>query len=274
MSRDNMPEEVHDLSQGWNGLAAELLYATMSGGPPAEELAFYECRIRANEGAALDQACGTGRHLFPLLARGLEVHGADISADALQFARKEAETQKVRPTLYHQRMEECNIPHKYGTIYITNGTFQVIIDRNKVFDTLQRFRDHLVPGGQLLIELFVPPEVTKGITCNDADHPTRWTPIPRREADGEVVTTLWSESVDLFEQVLVSKRRYDFYIDEKCVRSEVHAHPLRWYFHYEFLMMLERAGFENITTYGDYADEPATQKSKTVVYGARRPNAS
>ena len=36
-------------------------------------------------------------------------------------------------------------------------------------------------------------------------------------------------------------------------------------------MMLERAGFEDITTYGDYTDQPATQDSKTVSYGARRP---
>jgi len=263
-------EDVYDMTQGWNSLAAELLYATMPGGPPAEELAFYERRIRANGGVALDQACGTGRHLFPLLARGLEVHGTDISADALDFARKEAETQKVRPNLYHQPMEECNIPHKYGTIYIANGTFQIITDRHQVLSTLQRFWHHLVPCGQLLIELFIPPEVTQGVTCNDADHPTRWDPIPRRGADGEIITTLWSESVDLFEQVLLSKRRYDLYLDGKYVRSEVHAYLLRWYFHYEFLMMLERAGFEDITTYSNYTDDPATQESKMVVYGARR----
>jgi SAM-dependent methyltransferase len=269
-----MPDGVYDLSQGWNRLAGELLYANMVDGPPVEELTFYERRIRANGGIALDQACGTGRHLFPLLARGLEVHGADISADALQFARKEAENQKVHLTLYHQRMEECNIPHHYGTIYVANGTFQIITDRNQALITLQRFWNHLIPGGQLLLELFIPPEVTQGLTCNDAEHPTRWNPIPRREADGEIVTTLWSESVDLFEQILLSKRRYDLYIDGEYVRSEVHAHLMRWYFHYEFIMMLERVGFDDITTYGDYTEKPATQESKIIIYGARRPYAS
>ena len=158
MRRTHIPEEVYDLSQGWNNLAAELLYATMPGGPPAEELAFYERRIRANEEATLDQACGTGRHLFPLLARGLEVHGADISADALHFARKEAETQKVHPTLYHQRMEECNIPHKYGTIYIANGTFQIITERHQVLSTLQRFipKSGRTPNGRSMPREPVP----------------------------------------------------------------------------------------------------------------------
>jgi len=74
--------------------------------------------------------------------------------------------------------------------------------------------------------------------------------------------------------VLLSKRRYDVYIDGKCVRSETHAHWLRWYFQYEFIMMLENSGFDSITTYGDYTDDHATQDSKIIIYGARRPRAS
>jgi SAM-dependent methyltransferase len=266
-----MNEQVYDMSEGWNSLAAELLYASMEGGPPPAELAFYERRIRENGGVALDQACGTGRHLFPLIERGLEVHGADISADALQFAGKAAETLKLQPTLYHQRMEKCDIPHRYGTIYIANGTFQIIVDRQQAVSTLQRFWNHLTPGGQLLLELSVPQVVTKGPTINDAEHPTRWEPIPRRGAKGEIVTTLWSESVDLFEQTLLSKRRCDLYEGGEIIRSEVHGHFMRWYFHYEFFMMLDRVGFKDIRTFSDYTDQPATKDSETVVYGACRP---
>ncbi len=176
-----MNENVYDLNKGWNSLTAELLYAEMEGGSNGE-LAFYERRIRANGGIALEPACGTGRHMFPLIERGLEVHGADISADALQFARRVAETKKVHLTLYHQGMEECDVPHQYGTIYIVNGTFQIIVDRQQVFSTLTRFLHHLSPGGQLLLELSVPREVTQGPTVNDAEHPTRWEAVPRRDA--------------------------------------------------------------------------------------------
>jgi hypothetical protein len=38
------------------------------------------------------------------------------------------------------------------------------------------------------------------------------------------------ESVDLFEQTLVSKRRYDLTVGGDCVRSEAHAHVLRRHF--------------------------------------------
>ncbi len=98
----------------------------------------------------------------------------------------------------------------------------------------------------------------------------RWDPEARRGAEGEIATTLWNESVDLWQQTLVSKRRCDLIIGGQCLRSEVHAHAERWYYHDEFLMMLERAGYIDLTTDGDHSDDPATQSSATVVYGGRR----
>ena len=60
-------------------------------------------------------------------------------------------------------------------------------------------------------------------------------------------------------------------MDGKCIQSEVHAYSMRWYFHHEIVMMLERVGFDDIRTYSDYTDAPATKDSESVVYGARRP---
>lgn len=267
-----MTEEIHDMHKGWNSLAAEMLYTAMQEGPSEAELNFYERRIRENEGIALEQACGTGRYIFPLLAKGLVVHGADVSLDSLDLAKKEAEQRGVDIILYHQKMEECDIRNMYGTIF--GNSFMVIEDRQKAFQALRLFRKHLVPGGQLLLELFIPWQVTQGKDVHDADHPTHWQDMPIRDQDGIVKTTLWSESVDLFEQVLLSKRRYDVFIDGECVRSETHAFWLRWYFYYEFVMMLEHTGYDNITTYGDYTDNPANQESKVVIYGARNPKLS
>jgi len=263
-----MSENVLELSKGWNSLAADLLYASMHC-LPVKELEFYKRRIKENEGLTLDQACGTGRHLFQLIEHGFETHGADVSIDAISFARKAAERFGVQPVLFEQSMQDCDIPYRYGTIFVANSTFQILNDRTEAIHTLERFLQHLNPGGQLLIELFIPDEVTKGVDCRDYEHADIWEAEPRRDAEGEIVTTLWSESVDIFEQTLLSKRRYDLNVGGKCVRSEEHAHVLRWFFKYEFTMMLKRVGFVDITTYGDYTDEPATKDSTNVVYGAR-----
>ncbi len=265
-----MNDLLLDLAEGWNSLSADLLYACMENGASAAELDFYEHRIRANGGYALDQACGTGRHLFPLLKRGLQVHGADISTDALAFAQKTAEAKHSDTRLYHQRMEDCDLPSKYGTIYIANGTFQIIVDRSKALMTLNGFLKQLAPGGQLLVELSVPAQSIKDPTVNDEAHPIRWEPTPRRGAEGEIQTTLWTDSVDPFEQTLVSKRRNELIVNGQVMRSEMCSHPMRWYYKYEFQMMLDNAGFVDLQTYSDYTEESATKGSTTVIYAGRR----
>ncbi len=258
-----MSEKSYNLNEGWNSLAAELLYASMNQ-PPTDEVAFYERRIRANGGAALDQACGAGRHLFKLIERGLNIHGADISADALRFARIKARQLKVHPKLYHQRMEDFEVPHRYETIYMDGGSFTAISDRQKALSTLERFRNHLTPGGQLLIGLFIPDEA-KGTAAS----PQHWGPVKCASGEGEISTRLWTESFDLLEQTILEKRRYELKVDGQLVRSELHTLHMRWYYKYEFIMMLEKAGFEDIHLYSDYTEEPATKESKTIVYEAR-----
>ena len=259
-----MSEKSYNLNEGWNSLAAELLYVCMDQCSNDEEVTFYERRIRANGGAALDQACGTGRHLFKLIQRGLDIHGADVSADALRFARIKAKQLKVHPELYHQRMEDFKVPHRYSTIYMDGGSFTAISDRQKALSTLERFRHHLTPGGQLLIGLFIPDEA-KGTAAN-AQH---WGPVKCASGEGEISAKLWTESFDLLEQTVVEKRRYELNVDGQLVRSELHTLHMRWYYKYEFIMMLEKAGFEDIYLYSDYTEEPATKESKTIVYGAR-----
>ena len=263
-----MSDNTYDLNKGWDSLAAEMLYGNVHGGGPADEVAFYERRIRANGGAALDQACGAGRHLFPLIERGLDVHGADASADGLRLARMIAEQRKLQPELFHQTMEDFDVPHKYGTIYIANSTFQVICDRKTAAETLKRFRNHLSPGGQLLVELCIPEQVTRPELVG-AENAQYWEPEKRRDQAGEISATLWTESVDLFDQILVEKRRYDLHIDGQVVRSELHT--LRWtyYFKNEFIIMLESVGLGDIYLYSNYTEDPATKDSKTIVYGAR-----
>jgi hypothetical protein len=105
-----MDETFIDMNLGWNSLAADLLFACMEERAPAEELAFHERRIRASGGLALDQACGTGRHVLPLPRRGLQVDGADISADAIRHARTADDGSGLATSFHVQSVEDCDLP--------------------------------------------------------------------------------------------------------------------------------------------------------------------
>ena len=259
----------YNLNDGWNSLAAEMLYACMHDGAPEKELSFYEKRIRENEGPALDQACGTGRHLFPLLKRGLEVHGADSSEDAIKFAHMKADELGVQPKLFHQRMEEMDLPYKYGTIYITNGTFQVFYNRETAVNVLLRIRDHLFPGGEILIEIGSPESLIDAAQTGNADNPTTWIPETRRYKEGEISAKLWIESIDQFEQIVIGKRVYDVFINGKNIRSEMHTLTMTYFYKNEFVLLLEKAGFSDIKFYSDYTDKPADRESECIIYSAR-----
>lgn len=110
-----MTDKIYDMSRGKNSLAAEMMDIGMQGSLSENELAFYSRRIRANGGVTLDQACGTGRHIFPLLALGLEVHGADISADALSLPNK-------KPG--HRMRTLCSITSEWKTVNFHIGMAQ------------------------------------------------------------------------------------------------------------------------------------------------------
>ncbi len=271
-----MPVETYDMNQGWDSLAAEMLYASMNVPPqeaifagPIDEIDFYERCIRRNGGPALDLSCGTGRHLFPLTRRGLAVHGLDSSADAIRIATGIARQAGLDTAFYHQRMQELDIPGRYGTIFVSNGTLSVLSDRRDAFETLLRCRLHLSQGGQLLLESFVP-DTMKGIRKYGVDDKAvTWEPVKCRSMDGEITTTLWTELLDPLEQLIEEKRRYDLVVGGSIVRSEEHTLRMRWFYKWELVMMLEKTGFEDIQLLSDYSERPATSESRVIIYSAR-----
>ncbi len=70
----------------YSGIVAAA-YDLYFGTEPFWDQAFYERRLRANGGRALEVACGTGRLLVPLLRDGLNVEGLDTSPEMLDRLR-------------------------------------------------------------------------------------------------------------------------------------------------------------------------------------------
>jgi SAM-dependent methyltransferase len=255
-----------NLSESYDGIAAEM-WDYMGGDSPGADFEFYARKIQELPGKALDLTCGSGKHLLRYLQRGMDVEGLDASEVMLATCRSKADLLGLNPVLYNQSMQKMNLPGKYKTIFITAGSFQLLGNRADAFETLRRCYSHLLPGGQLLFETFLPDEAFRPEPTGNV---TVWGPTIRPRDGAEVTTHLWTESVDRFEQVKVEKRRYDVSKDGRIIESELHTMTLRWYFKYEMLMMLERAGFRNIFISGDYSDSPATAFSSETVYCAIR----
>ena len=69
--------------------------------------------------------------------------------------REKAEAEGLTPNLYVQAMHELDLPRRYRTIVVC-GSFGLGSDRERDRQALERFRDHLEPGGTLLLDIEVP----------------------------------------------------------------------------------------------------------------------
>ena len=247
----------------YNGLATEC-YDLWFGAEPFEDQAFFQRKLMAGGGRALEIACGTGRLLILFLRDGLEVEGMDSSQEMLDLCRQKAKPYNLTPVLYQQLMQELDLPRRYATLFIPFCSLQILARRQEAFEALQRFRAHLEPGGQLLVTLFVPGRDLKD------EKAWRLRRSGRRPRDGATVLIHEATQSDRLEQLQTQWLRFEVFKDGQLVHSELRTHQLRWYHKHEFEMMFDKVGFSDIFVHGDYTDAAADDQSTVLVFSAKR----
>jgi SAM-dependent methyltransferase len=232
--------------------------------------------IEAYGQPALDVGCGTGRLLIPLLQAGLEVDGCDVSADMLARCRERAESLGFAPNLNAQPNYELDLPRRYRTIY-SCGVIGIGGNKAKTLQAMRRVYDHLRPGGAFIFDYEVrwndPPAWLSRLPEERKKLPAQYPDSSGREtlADGsELELIARTEAIDPVEEVAIREMRARLWKDGKMIQEEYLIIQLEDYTKNELVLMLERAGFEEITLQGDYAGGPATADSKNLVFVARK----
>lgn len=232
-----------------------------------EDSDFFEHWIRKGEGPALEIGCGDGRLLIPFLSKGLKVEGVDLSPHMLEQCRKKAEKNKVAPTLYCQAMQQLKIPHRYATIYIPYGTFMLLSSLDDVKKALSGFRQHLLPGGRLLIPLLIPTETDIHQKAPSHDE---WR--LRREgtrSDGSTIRCFEKAHFDLVNQTEDAAYLYTVTKDGQVIATEEEELHMRWHTQPQMEKLLSQAGFKEIDCYREYTDEKASPNDPEFTFVAR-----
>jgi SAM-dependent methyltransferase len=240
----------------------------------SHELDYYRDWVEAEQ-PVLDAGCGAGRLLVPFLEAGVDVDGCDVSADMIDACRTKARAVGHDPELRVQALHELDMPRRYRTIIVV-GTFGVGSNRHRDQEALVRLREHLEPGGTLLLDVEVPyaeegfwalwPAGKREHLPEEGRPPKRLRPA----VDGaEYGLSSRLIEVDPLEQTVTMELHVERWRDGQLELSEDHRLNLGVYFRNEILLMLRAAGFENVEVHGEHQRRAATAEDGFLVFAAR-----
>lgn len=225
------------------------------------DIPYHQGRLMGLDGPVLEAACGTGRLTIPLMEAGIEMEGFDRSAEMLAICAANAAQRGLRPRLARAGFEDFDMGRAYAAVIIPASSFILIDDFEAALTTLARFRDHLAPGGLLLID--IPP-----ISFLEAQsRPRSWT-----AANGDLLTHESQLAVsDPIAQRRVNRDRYERWRDGRLVESEIEFFAYRVWGMKELEMALERSGFGEIEVCGNYRpSRPPKAADGILNFSARR----
>ncbi|MBO7748558.1 class I SAM-dependent methyltransferase [Paenibacillus sp. MWE-103] len=228
------------------------------------DIEYYRDRLLGCQGRILEAMAGSGRVLIPLLEAGLLADGVDASPDMLASCRRRCADRGLAPELYLSSLQELALPERYEAILVPAGSFLLIERREESLQALRRLYDHLLPGGRLMLDLFLPDAdfAPGGFAGSSAF------PLP----DGDTITMEGKlAEADLFGQYKVSYIKYEKWRQGKLVATELQRFALRWYGVEEFKLVLESLGFADVTVCADFEPGKAPSNAgQQYVYEAVR----
>jgi SAM-dependent methyltransferase len=108
----------------------------------------------AGDGAALEFGIGTGRVALPLSARGVPVHGIDISEPMLKQLQSKPGSEQIEVTIGD--FTSTRVRGTFHLVYLVFNTITNLTTQNEQVACFENAAAHLEPGGRFVIEVGVP----------------------------------------------------------------------------------------------------------------------
>jgi len=199
----------------------------------------------AGGGHALELGIGTGRIALPLGARGVPVHGIELSRAMAGRLRAKPGSQEIGVTIGD--FATTRVAGTFSLAYVVFNTIENLTTQEAQVACFRNVAAHLEPGGCFVIEVEVPAVqwLAPGVTMRVFDA-------------GE---THWGiDEIDLERQGLVS---HHFELVDG--RFERFSMPFRYAWPAELDLMAQLAGMSLRERWGGWKREPFTSESRKHV---------
>ncbi|MEM1384535.1 MAG: class I SAM-dependent methyltransferase [Pseudomonadota bacterium] len=108
----------------------------------------------ADGGPVLEFGIGTGRIGLPLAERGLRVAGIDLSGAMVARLRAKSGGEVMEVAIGD--LAETRVPGQFTLVYLVFNTITNLTTQAAQVACFQNAANHLTPGGQFVVEVFVP----------------------------------------------------------------------------------------------------------------------
>ena len=228
---------------------------------------FYVGHAKDHGGPVLEYGVGNGRIAIAAARHGVTVTGVDHSRPMLDDLRArladEDAAVRRRITLREGDMRRARLGKRFPLVLCPFNTALHLYGREDVESFLARVREHLAPGGELVVDLSVP--VMEDLLRD----PTRAYKAPRfrHATTGELVSYQEHFDYDRVRQVLFVSMEFQpvGHADRAWMTPLAH----RQFFPREWEALLHYNGFAVDKVSGDFYGGPLDRTSDVMVWHAR-----
>ena len=227
-----------------------------------EDVAMYLGFAKRTGGPVLELACGTGRLLRPLAAEGIRAVGIDSSAEMLALAcRALARDGLADVAALHQAdLRDFALDERFRLAFVALDSFGLLQRRAEQHAALVRIRDHLSPGGLLVLDV-----ANGNLRGGEARDELLLQHVGADPASGRPLSKWTARATDLAGQVDRFTYFYDEVREDGTVVRRTTGLALRYFGRFELELLLERAGFAVEALYGSYDLAPFSSDSERLI---------
>ncbi|MDO5123601.1 MAG: methyltransferase domain-containing protein [Eubacteriales bacterium] len=207
-------------------------------------------------GLTLDLACGTGSLTLELKKRGVDIYGIDASAEMLSQAMQKAYEADESILYLCQKMQSIDLYGTIDTCLCTLDSINHLTDIADVKKTFERVSLFMNPNGVFLFDVNTPYKHEKVLSDNVFVFDTEevycvWQNTPREDNITDI-------TLDFFIPEGENYYRMSEEFSERAYPLEV----LR--------KLLEDAGFEVVSVFGDMTFEAPKEDEQRLIITARK----
>ena len=257
----------HELIAGSRAHYEDAGYYTATYRRRIDDVQYYVTLATQSGGPVLEYCVGNGRVALPVARHGVSLTGVDHSRAMLTDlrARLGREPPEVRRRVHLRQgdMRSVRLQKRFPLVICPFNAVLHLYTRRDVERFLARAREHLLPGGRLVVDLSMP---SLADLLRDPRHAYR-APRFRHATTGELVRYSERYDYDSIRQILFVTT--EFSPEGHPQDSWIVPLSHRQFFPQEWEMLLHYNGFSVDAVHGDFYGGELTRTSDVMVWHAR-----